>query len=412
MKFRSMLIVALLSLLSGPAAFASEPVAAGAARFPLMAWDYADDQATFEAMRDAGITSVAFVPIKALDLCHDASLQAVVFDERLSGATYHGPFDGAAVEQNLPAVLKEVGDHPAVLGYHLRDEPSPEQYPDLAKGVAAVRKLAPGKWPYINLLPGEGEAYDKYVEDFVTICNPTVLSYDRYTTYGVNDFLPIFWANLAQMREAAQKHKLDFWNVVLTATHWNYRELTEADYRMEVFGSLVYGAKGIGYYKFMSGSLPILKAPDLGNFRNAPLDQFGERTPAWHWMRNINRQVHNMAPVLLKLESNDVYHIGGTVPDRNHGPSETSLVKSIPEGEFVVGDFTHSENSKRYVMIVNRSMVNSQRCAPEFLSTAGNVKYVSPITGETLPYIGWAYFLAPGQGVLLELNPDEPVAAP
>jgi hypothetical protein len=40
------------------------------------------------------------------------------------------------------------------------------------------------------------------------------------------------------------------------------------------------------------------------------------------------------------------------------------------------------------------------------------VKYVSPITGETLPYIGWAYFLAPGQGVLLELNPEEEVAAP
>lgn len=411
MKFRLMLIV-VLPLLGGSAAFAKEPATAPATRFPLMAWDYADDQATFEAMRDAGITSVAFVPIKALDLCHEANLQAIVFDERLSGAAYHGPFDGAAVEKNLPEVLKEVGDHPAVIGYHLRDEPSSEQYPDLAKGVAAVRKLAPGKWPYINLLPGEGEAYDKYVEDFVTICNPTILSYDRYTTYGVNDFLPIFWTNLAQMREAALRNQLDFWNVVLTATHWNYRELTETDYRMEVFGSLVYGAKGIGYYKFMSGSLPILQAPDLGNFRNAPLDQFGEKTPAWHWMRNINRQLHNMAPVLLKLESNDVYHIGGAIPERNHGPTDTSLVKNIPDGEFVVGDFTHSENGKRYVMIVNRSMVNSQRCAPEFRSSAGNVKYVSPITGETLPYIGWAYFLAPGQGVLLELNPEEEVAAP
>jgi hypothetical protein len=42
-----------------------------------------------------------------------------------------------------------------------------------------------------------------------------------------------------------------------------------------------------------------------------------------------------------------VYHIGGTVPDRNQGPSETSLVKNIPDGEFVVGDFTHRENGKR-----------------------------------------------------------------
>lgn len=379
-------------------------------RFPLMAWDYADDQATLEAMRDCGITSVAFVPIKALDICQQCDLQAIVFDERLSGASYAGPFDGDAVVQNLPAVLKEVGDHPAVLGYHLRDEPSPEQYPGLAKGVAAVRELAPGKWPYINLLPGEGEGYDKYVEDFVEICKPTVLSYDRYTTHVKDEFGPVFWSNLAQMRDASLKHKLPFWNVVLTATHWNYRELTETDYRMEVFGSLVYGAKGIGFYKFLSGSLPILGAPDLGNFRNAPLDQFGEKTPAWHWLRNINRQVHNLAPVLLKLDSNDVYHIGGNIPDRNHGPSETSLVKNIPDGEFVIGDFTHSENGKRYVMIVNRSMVNSQRCAPEFHSPAGEVKYVSPVTGQIASYTAWAYFLAPGQGVLLELNPEEKVA--
>ncbi|MBA3480613.1 MAG: hypothetical protein H0T51_02255 [Pirellulales bacterium] len=116
------------------------PRLAAQTRFPLMAWDYAEDRATFEAMRDCSITSVAFVPIKALDLCGECDLQAIVFDERLSGATYHGPFDGDAVARNLPAVLKEVNDHPAVLGYHLRDEPSPEQYPGLAKGIATVHE--------------------------------------------------------------------------------------------------------------------------------------------------------------------------------------------------------------------------------------------------------------------------------
>lgn len=400
-KYNSALAVAAFVCLS-----AFSPIAAGEPRFPLMAWDYADDKATFEAMRDAGITSVAFVPIKALDLCLQCDLQAIVHDERLSGAAYHGPFDGEAVARNLPEIIKEIGDHPAVLGYHLRDEPSAEQYPELAKGIAAVHELAPGKWAYVNLFPGDGESYDKYLEDFITVCKPKVLSYDRYTTLVKDEFNPGFWSNLSQMRDMALKHKLPFWNVVLTATHWQYRELTEADYRMEIFGSLAYGVEGIGFYKFMSCSLPILQAPDLGNFRNAPLDQFGEKTPAWHWLRNVNRQVHNLAPVLMKLESNDVYHIGGAMPARNHGPSETSLVKHIPDGEFVIGDFTHRESGKRYVMIVNRSMTNSQRCVPEFHTPPSEVKYVSPVTGEILPYIAWAYYLAPGQGVLLELDPE------
>jgi hypothetical protein len=62
-------------------------------------------------------------------------------------------------------------------------------------------------------------------------------------------------------------------------------------------------------------------------------------------------------------------------------------------------------------MTVNRSMVNSQRCAPEFQSPPKEVKYVSPVAGETLPYIAWAYFLAPGQGVLLEIESEEESAS-
>ena len=159
------LLLSLLPLLDARSVAAAEkPV-----KFPLMAWDYADDRATLAAMAECGITSVAFVPPKALDLCRDAGIGAVVFDERISGRDWTKPFDGDAAVRNLPAVIKEVGDHPAVIGYHIRDEPGAGEFPELAKAVAAIKQLAPGKWPYINLLPGDGEPYDKYVEDFVTV---------------------------------------------------------------------------------------------------------------------------------------------------------------------------------------------------------------------------------------------------
>src|SRR6185503_7834339 len=97
---------------------------------------------------------------------------------------------------------------------------------------------APGKWPYINLFPGQGEPYDKYVEDFVKICAPTALSYDRYSVIGEKgsgDFDPAFWANLAQMRDHALEHKLPMWNIVLTSPHWRFRELTADDIRLQVW---------------------------------------------------------------------------------------------------------------------------------------------------------------------------------
>ena len=361
--------------------------------FPLMAWDYATDDATLKAMAECGINMVAFVPPKMLDNCEKYGIKAIVFE---------GSFNAY---QDLPALsklIKKLNAHPAVFGYHLKDEPSAEEYPALAKAADLVRKEAPGKWPYINLLPGGGEAYEKYVEDFCTIIKPPILSYDLYAVGEGGGFSDGFWVTIARIREAALRHNIPFYNIVLTAPHWRYRELTMTDLRMQTFGSLVYGCKGLSYYKFYSGSLP--GAPDLGNFRMAPLDQFGEKTQTWEWLRNINRQIHNLGPTLLKLRSDDVYHIGGTIPNKNHGPTDKTLVKKLSEGEWIVGDFTH-EDGTRWVMIVNKNLEHSHTVQPEFNIPAEKVEYLSPITGKLEPYsTPYYYYLAPGQGVLLKVT--------
>src|SRR5207248_8583638 len=106
-----------------------------------------------------------------------------------------------------------------------------------------------------------------------------------------------FWENLAQVRDAAQRHHLPFWNIVLSSPHWRYRDLTEADIRLQVWASLAYSVRGISYYKFVSKELPILNADDLGNWRGGPLNQFEEKTPTWDWLRDTDRQVQNIAPV-------------------------------------------------------------------------------------------------------------------
>ena len=363
------------------------------APFPLMAWDYATDDATLKKMADCGINMVAFVPPKMLDSCSKHGIRAIVFN---------GNFNAY---QDLPAIsemIKQVNKHPAVFGYHLKDEPGAVEYPDLAKAVELVNREAPGKWPYINLFPGDGTEYEKYIEDFCTICKPPILSYDLYAIQEDGGFSDGFWVTIARIRDAALKHKIPFYNIVLTAPHWSYRELTPTDIRMQTFGSLVYGCKGLSYYKFYSGSLP--GAPDLGNFRMGPLDQFGEKTQTWEWLRNVNRQILNLGPTLLKLRSDDVYHFGA-VPNKNHGPSEKTLVKSFKDGaNWIVGDFTHEDGS-RWVMIVNKDLKRSISCQPEFNVPVKSVEYLDAITGELSPYSTPFYFyLAPGQGVLLKLN--------
>ncbi|MHB1461693.1 MAG: hypothetical protein ACYC1M_10470 [Armatimonadota bacterium] len=390
-------LISLVLITKTPAHAAPEPL------FPLMAWDYADDAKTLKSMADCGINMVAFVPLKALNTCKKYGLKVILYDERIAGNRWDAPFDFDRARKALPDVLKDVNNHPAVYGYYIKDEPDAAEYPALSKMIDVMHQMAPGKFAYINLLPGEGESYDKYLEGYIKTCKPSILSYDRYVLGEDGQFGADFWTNIARMREAGLKYDIPFWNVVLTSAYCAFREVTATDIRMQVFGSLVYGARGISYYKFCSGHLPILQALDLGNFRSGPLDEFGEKTQTWEWLRNTNRKVLNLAPTLVKLHSNDVYHTGGVIPAGNHGPTDKTLLKSIGGGEFVVGDFTH-EDGTRYVMIVNKNMLHSATCQLEFNIPIKTIEYVSLIDGKVRPFVAWPYFLAPGQGLLLKLK--------
>ena len=372
--------------------------------FPLTAWDDVRSADTIKKMGECGINLIAFVPPKWLDACHENGVKAIVYDPRVTPA-WDKPFDSKAANEVLPELIKAHNDHPAVFGYHLKDEPDGGQFAELAKSTALVRKLAPGKWPYINLTPGMGDGYVKdHLKPFIEQCKPPILSYDNYAIGEKVSFSYGFWANIWDIRSAALAADIPFHNIILTAAHWNYRVPNAADLRLQIYGSLVYGAKGLGYYKFCSEPLSVLDAPDLGNFRMAPLDEFGEKTETWHTLRNINRQVLNLAPTLLKLRSDDVYHVG-EVPQRNHGISETSLLAGLDSGlAFVIGEFTHVEDGSRWVMIVNKTLDESAFCRPKFRTAPKSIRYVSPVTGELKPFPAPWYALAPGQGVLLKLD--------
>jgi hypothetical protein len=372
--------------------------------FPLMAWDDVRSADTIKKMAEGGINLIAFVPPKLLDACAENGVKAIVFDPRVTPA-WDKPFSAKPANDVLPEIIEKWNNHPAVYGYHLKDEPDGGQFAELGKSVELIRKLAPGKWPYINLTPGMGDGYIKdHLEPFVRQCNPTTLSYDNYAIGEKVEFSYGFWANISDVRSVALKHDLPFHSIVLTSAHWNYRIPSASDLRLQVYGALAYGARGIGYYKYVSEPLSIMNAPDLGNFRMAPLDEFGEKTITWEHLRNLNRQVQNLAPTLLKLHSDDVYHVG-QVPERNHGITEQSLLTGLDSGvAFVIGEFTHVDDHSRWVLIVNKNLAESAFCRPKFRNSPKSIRYVSPVTGELNPFPAPWYALAPGQGVLLRID--------
>lgn len=368
--------------------------------FPVMAWDHVpNDAAIIKKIRECGFTIAGFAAPTTLDACHAEGLKAIVSDERASGYDWTA-VDAAAARKQLTDLIAEVRNHPAVYGYYLRDEPSASFFPGLATVSEIIRELHPGAWPYVNLFPNYANArqlgsrtYDEYVRKFIEVCAPPILSYDHYTTLEGGGMGDKYFANLESVRRVALKHNLPFWQIVLAVGCLGYREPTPTDLRFEAYTSLAYGARGLTYFKYFT--------PAVGNFRNGPIDQFGNESPTWSALRQVNLQIGQLGPTLLQLKSDRVYHFGD-VPPGCIGPGEMSLVKAVGE-PMLVGDFTHADGS-RYVMIVNKSFVKSTFCGPQFREPQSALMMISAYTGQPIPYEGEQMWLAPGQGVLLQLK--------
>ncbi len=366
--------------------------------FPIMPWNNPpNDPAVLRKIHDCGFTLAGFVSPAALDNCAAADLKALVSDNRTANYDWSN-VDADKARTNVSSLVAEVNQHPAVFGYYLRDEPPANWFPHLEKVASAVREFAPGKWPYINLFPDYAENwqlattnYAEYLERFITICHPKIVSYDNYSLMDDGSLRGNYWSNLEAVHAACRRHGIEFWNIVLSVAHFSYREPSAADLRFEAYTSLAYGARGLSYFTYF--------APAVGNYRSAPVDQFGHETPTWQWLQNVNLQVQKLAPTLLQLTSDDAYHFG-SVPPGCHAPPTNSLVTAVNDN-FLVGEFTHHDGS-RYVMIVNKDLSKSRPCSPQFRVAPKRVLHVSPYTGALLPFEGEYVWLAPGQGVLLK----------
>jgi hypothetical protein len=369
--------------------------------FPIMAWGgIPADPAALKQMKDCGITVAGLASPKQLDACAAAGLKALVNDPRAQGYDWQN-VDEAAAKKNIASLVAETGNHPAAIGYYLTDEPNVALFAGMAKVVAAIRAAAPGKIPFINLLPNYANAgqlgassYDQYLETFVKTCNPSILSYDHYALMDDGSLRDGYYQNLESIRRASLKQGIPFWNVVLAVAHLSYRPPTQADFAFQAYTTLANGGRGIVYFMYF--------CPLVGNYRMAPIDPFGHRTTTWFNMQNVNLQVLERAPTLAKLKSDDVYHLG-KVPHDCHGPGEKNLIKQIPGGDFLAGDFTHSDGT-RYVMVVNKDLTRSHPCFPVFNKPPKKLLVVLPYSGETDVFQGEQAWLAPGQGALLRLE--------
>ena len=390
---------------------AAEPPAPAPQDFAIMAWGQSpSDPGQLRGMRDAGLNISGFCHAGDLDKVRAAGLTCFVSDPGIDSVDlFHLPPD-SELRTRVEALKKQIGGNPAALGFFLRDEPDAPSMPALGKLASLLREAMPDKWPYVNLFPSRVSAqrlgvadYDSYVRMLVKTVGQPFLSYDNYSLVN-GEMLDYFYTNLDIVRRLGIETHTPFWNCILANSHFNYMEPSDATFNLQVYSTLAYGGRGIQYFTYF--------APEIGNYRMAAVDQFGNRTPTWDLLRRINNQIHALAPTMIRLHSTGVYHYPD-VPDQGQPLSASKLIESVEMtqhvrppvavGRFLVGEFEDAEG-RPYFMIVNKDLKNSFQFKVHLKKEGGKLIRISPYTGQEEPFGREMDWLAPGAGVLLRIE--------
>jgi len=379
--------------------------------FAVMAWGASpSDPAQLAGMKEAGLNVSGFCQVGDLDKVKAAGLTCFVNDKRINGFNLTNLPSDEEIRKNLGELSKQVSDNPAALGVFLHDEPNAAAMPGLGRLAALVRDAMPGKWPYVNLFPYRVSAatlgtsdYDSYVRMLVKTIGQPFLSYDNYSLVN-GEMLDSFYTNLEIVRRLGLETKTPFWNCILANSHFNYMEPSDATFNLQVYSTMAYGGRGVQYFTYF--------APEIGNYRLAAIDQFGNRTPTWGILRRINNQIHALAPTLIRLHSTGVYHYPD-VPEQGQPLSASKLIQSVEltqryvrppvAGRILIGEF-EDDNRRPYFMIVNKDLKNSFQFQVHLKQANRKLIRISPYTGKEEPFGREMDWLAPGAGILFRVE--------
>jgi hypothetical protein len=408
-------LIFLLALLA-PAAWQQagrHPSPVAPKNFAVMAWGSSpSDPEQLRGMREAGLNISGFCRAQDLEQVRAAGLTCFVRDPLIQAFDPLHPLPDERLRAGIAELSARIAGNPAALGFYLRDEPSAELMPGLGRLAHLLHDAMPDKWPYVNLFPYRvpprtlGTAdYDSYVRMLVKTVGQPFLSYDNYSLVN-GEMLDYFYTNLEIVRRLGIETATPFWNCILANAHFNYMEPSDATFALQVYSTMAYGGRGIQYFTYF--------APEIGNYRLAAIDQFGNRTSTWDLLRRIDNQIHALAPTLIRLRSTGVYHYPD-VPEQAKPLSQSELIESVEmtqryvrppvAGRFLIGEFEDSEH-RPYFLMVNKDLRNSFQFRVRLKHAGGKLLRISPYSGNEEPFGREMDWLAPGAGILLRVAPS------
>jgi hypothetical protein len=199
----------------------------------------------------------------------------------------------AMIHNADPQLARALSSDSSVWGYHCVDEPWPEStFAPLTERIKGLNQADPHHPAFVNMLSVGGE----YLRVYMETVKPQLLSFDYYQWWWGRDR---FFEKLEQFREAALRANIPLGSCIETSANpqaesgdHSYASGNATKLRCSVYCNLAYGVKSIQWfsatYMFVAGS--------------------GELTETGRDVVALNRELKKLGPVLIGLDSVDVFH--------------------------------------------------------------------------------------------------------
>jgi len=329
----------------------------GTETLPILAWYSIEpgfaSKERFEELKEAGFnlnfTEVAGADadaIRILDFASMVGMKCIFMSKNLS----------VAPEKIVPLVK----NHPALAGYHLKDEPNEDQFPKLADQCRRIRALDPDHFCYLNLLPDyslerKGIPYASHVRKSAEMIPTELLSYDQYGIFvnrqtGEFNLRPSYYRNLEIFAAECRKLQKPFWAFALATAHGSYPVPDKAQLRFQMYNNLAYGAQGLQYFTYWN------PATNQWNFYEAPINLNRRRSVVYERIRELNAEIQRRAFVFKGATVQWTRHTGAKLPQ------DTVRLETLPP--FVESLDTKGRDAvvsllekkvRRFLVIVNGS---------------------------------------------------------
>jgi hypothetical protein len=284
----------------------------------------------------------------SLDFSHQLGMKAVIHDGRIPLSI--GGSEEA--KKTLDTIIKDYADHPALLAYHITDEPGTGAFSGLGEVNAYLKEHDPAHPGYVNLFPSwaaqlgifGADTYEQHVRKFIEEVKPAWLSYDHYAMLKDGD-RPGFFENLEIMRRLSLEAGIPFWNIVLATQHSAYRTLTEPELRFEAMQTIAFGARGLVWFTYWSPA----GIDTTHTWTHAMINPDGSRDPHYDMVKAINADVLAIGREIKHAKS---------IAVSQHGGTNDAIVKvgtsplQIDSGQVTAGVF-RDESGKHFAILAS-----------------------------------------------------------